>query len=89
MEIEGFLVLVGVVCCKIWGAEASECLRLFELEVLASSVVGGFKAKSTCRAEDERKRVDFNSVTEREDGRFTVEVATLFIGKVTGLTLLH
>lgn len=52
----------------------------------------GLRAKSTCREEVEdveRKRFDFNSVTEREDGLLTTELVTLLTGKVTGLTLLH
>lgn len=44
-----FFDLVGVVCCKISGAEDSECRLLLELEVLASRAGArvGFKVKST------------------------------------------
>ena len=48
--------------------------------------------RSTSRLEfDEadRKRLDLTSETERDEGRFTVELVIRFKGNVAGFTRLH
>lgn len=88
-EVEYFFDLVGVVCWMICGAEASECRRIEVFEEKDEfGCIFGRGSRSTCRA-DELNRLDFRSVRDKDEDRFTDDVVTCFVGIVMGFTRRH